>query len=244
MKKISVIIVMLLCFGLSFSTTTSAKAESVADLKKKNAALEKQVASLKAQNAKLKKSIPTVSSGKIFTNGVQNGTSRFLSWSGRNYVEVDDIIPVLTNYTDNQIKYDATRKALYLGVMPSKGIIALTNMKEYSKHEVVIDYNLSINNKRYSKNLLGTNTTPFRGKINYKIDGKYSSLKFFYGMSDYASKKSNIVITGDGNELFHSGELDYQTDAKYAEVDLRGIKFLTIDLGTSAVIGNPTLSPK
>lgn len=241
MKKIIVLLTLVLCFGLSFSTYTSAKDESNAELKKKVAQLEKQVRDLKADNAKLKKSVPSVISGKIYQNGVRSGSSNFVKMGSKSYVEIDNIIPLLTSYTDQQVKFDYKGKSLYLGVMPSKGVIGLTNMDYYEEQRIVyIDSDITINNKRYPKNMYGYYND---SSITYKLDGKYSSFKFFYGMLDGARYTGKISINGDGNEIFHSGEINFQENAKYVNVNVKGMKYIKITFSSSAAIGNPTLTP-
>lgn len=244
MKKLSVLIALVLGISLSFGTFASAKEPTKNELKQQVKTLKAENKKLKAENTKLKKSVPSVVSGKIYTNGVQNGTSKFVRMSGKNYVEVDNIIPILTSYTDQQVKYDASGKALYLGIMPSKGVIGLTNMDYYSKADVYFNENISINKQRYTKNILGMASIYANNTVVYKFDSKYSKLRFSYGMSDEEKNKGEITIFGDGNELFHSGEIDYQTNAKYAEVDVTGVRFLKIEFKYNSVIGNPTLAPK
>ncbi|MFJ7680358.1 NPCBM/NEW2 domain-containing protein [Peribacillus sp. NPDC097198] len=243
MKKLSVLIALVLGISFSFGTFASAKEPTKNELKQQVKTLKAENKKLKAENTKLKKSVPSVVSGKIFTNGVQNGTSKFVRMSGRNYVEVDNIIPILTSYTDQQVKYDASGKALYLGIIPSKGVIGLTNKDEYSKDGIYFNQNVSINKQRFTKNIYGYSHWN-NNVVVYKIDSKYSKLRFSYGMSDSDKYKGVITISGDGNELFHSGDIDYQTNAKYAEVDVTGVKFLEINSSYNAVLGNPTLAPK
>lgn len=111
-------------------------------------------------------------------------------------------------------------------------------MEPYEKYDISIDSDITINNKRYAKNLY---TRYNEGYITYKLDGKYWSFKFFYGMSD--KYKDEISITGDGNEIFHSGEINYQENAKYANINVKGMKYIKITLSYNSAIGNLTLTP-
>lgn len=244
MKKLSVLLVLVICFGLSFSTVTSAKDESKADLKKKIISLEKQVKTLKTENSKLNKKVPKVISGNIYHNGVRNGSSNFLKIGSKSYVEIENIIPLLTSYGQDQVKFDYKAKALYLGVMPRKGVISLTDLDYYSKgHLIFINRNnLSINNKFYTKNI--TSTSNMGVSMVYKINGKYSDFNFSYGVIDGEHYKGLISIYGDGKELFNTGKFDYQEDAKNAKVDIRGVKFLEVYYDSYyTAITNPTLVP-
>lgn len=237
MKKALALFALVLCFTLSFNTFTSAKGQTTEELNKK-------ITQLEAEITKLKKQIPTVYTGKIFMNGVQSNSSNFVTIGGKTYVEVDKIVPLLTGYEENQVKFDDTKKSLYLGTIPSKGTIGLTNLEKYKENWIDVDEpNVYINKQKISKSFTNDhNNLSTYAYITYKIDSKYSSLQFLYGMEE-SGHIGSVIVEGDGNELFNSGDIDYQEDAKYADVDIEGVKFLTIKIDNYTVVGNPTLTP-
>lgn len=242
MKKVFLVLSLIFCVGLGYANVASAKEPTYDELKN-------QVKALKEENQKLKDSMPIVKSGPIFTNGVKNTTSNFVTVGGKHFVEINSIIPTLTSYTSQQVSFDSNKKELYLGIKPSKGVIDLTDLERYDGSFYSLDRkNFSINKQKYSKNISAIEgwSPGTRREITYKLHGNYSSLQFFYGMTDNPSKNTGeIIILGDGNELlFNSGEVERQEDPKYAEVNVKGVKTITIKFELFAGIGNPTLTPK
>ena len=93
------------------------------------------------------------------------------------------------------------------------------------------------------------------GEIVYDLSGKnYDKFEAFVGVSRSISAQNNssiiFSILADGSEIYNSGLMKYETQAKYVSVDIKGVKELKIVIndggnGISSdhgVIGNPILT--
>lgn len=100
----------------------------------------------------------------------------------------------------------------------------------------------TINGQRFST---GISTKLFDDKIEvtYKLEGKYSSLKFKYGMDDTSTDFGNITIFGDENIIFDSGKMDRMEDPKLATVNIKDYKFIKIQFNSEALNENSMAGP-
>ncbi|MEH7159031.1 NPCBM/NEW2 domain-containing protein [Neobacillus drentensis] len=206
--------------------------------------LKFQISSKNSEISSLKARIPIVSTGKLYKDGISSGSSQFISMGDKDYVDIKNIIPLLTIYDPNRVFYNRTTKDLFLGIVPRNGMISLTQMNPYSVFEMPsygaeLDINkwsdgqtFSINNKRYITGIGGDTVQPLDVDpyIEYKLNGKYKKLKFKYGLDDKADQlaKGELTISGDDNPLFISGELRTQEEAKEVELDVTGVNILKL----------------
>ena len=93
------------------------------------------------------------------------------------------------------------------------------------------------------------------GEIVYDLSGKdYDKFEAFVGVSRSITAQNNSSITfsilADGEEVYNSGLMKYNTEAKFVSVDIKGVKELKIVIGDGgngissdhAVIANPILT--
>ncbi len=70
------------------------------------------------------------------------------------------------------------------------------------------------------------------GKIVYQLNGKYSNFSVHVGLDAYAYNRggatAEFIIKGDGKELFNSGLMTENEEAKKAEVSVKGIQKLEL----------------
>ncbi|MGG1400190.1 NPCBM/NEW2 domain-containing protein [Bacillus salipaludis] len=237
----------------------STKTKEINSLKSQIAVKNKEISTLKSK-------IPVVSTGKLYKDGILSGTSQFISMADKDYVELKNIIPLLSVYDANRTVYNRTTKNLFLGVVPQNGHVSLTSFKPYSVKEAwAYSYEIkinrwadgqafTINNQRYSWGI-GASTTYFTPSIEYKLQGKYKKIKFKYGLDDTTDEdaRAYITISGDGRMLFDSDNLDIQEDAKEIDLDITGINMIKFDFhyvgdGNSGsfaypVVAEPVLIP-
>jgi regulator of replication initiation timing len=257
-KSLTKTLITFVCGAFIGSATLVSAAPSIPALQKQIVALQSQIKALSTENTKLKTenaslkkfSNVEVISGKIFVNGVSANTSKFAVINGETYANIEGIIPVLTNKTEESYKFDNAKKELYIGTFPINGNVSLTSFPIYKFDRAWyqgsqidnISANYSINGQKVYKFI------HWRGDINYKLNGQYSKLTFKYGMGDHGigtGKKGNFKILADNNVVFDSGELDVQEDMKEATVNITGAKFIILKADTEAwpFMVNPTLIP-
>ncbi|RFU60781.1 NPCBM/NEW2 domain-containing protein [Peribacillus glennii] len=265
MRKRMALLVLTAFLTLGSATPSLAKTESVSSLKKQISKLQSENKKLKSEVSTLKKKVPTVIAGNIYKDGVSAGSSQFVTMAGKDYVEIGSIVPLLTVYDETDFVFNRSLKSLYLGLTPRNGMIDLTRLSPYEEYNYSDLYYLAydmgsrgiqINGKRYTTGITGRYSNWFASSqsgsvgVQYKLDGKYTALKFKYGMDDNSSASGSLSVYGDGNLLFDSGNIERLEDAKEAQVDIQGVKFLEISINMSPkaqesypVLAEPVLLP-
>ncbi|MBT2614139.1 MULTISPECIES: NPCBM/NEW2 domain-containing protein [unclassified Bacillus (in: firmicutes)] len=238
--------------------TISNKDKEIKSLKATNDTQKKTISNKDKEITTLKAKVPVVSTGKIYKDGVSSGSSQFISMGNNDYVEVENLVPLLTTYDDTKIKFDRNSKNLFLGIMPSNGVIGLTNLKLYDESDnnfwsVHLNKwpsgSFSINDKLFSRGIGAETTSDLTVWARYKLDGKYSALNFKYGLGNTFEGKGTITVLGDDQVLFESGVLDKMEDPKQLQIDVKGVKFLRFEFNSvdgdhsSSIIAEPVLIP-
>ncbi|MDZ5470410.1 NPCBM/NEW2 domain-containing protein [Bacillus sp. 31A1R] len=242
------IIAMLLFY---IPTASSASGDSVSDLKKQISTLKKELAKVKKENAEFKK-VTKPFSGGIYIDGVKERSASFLTYKGKNYVSLEDVVPALRGGGENGYKFVSSKKQLYVGVFPVKGAIQLTNYPYYNYYGGVVYNNggkgYTINGERYITGISGVNYIDPEGII-FKVKQKYKYLNFKVGAQDGSKPyKSQISIKADGNIIYNSGDLEIQEDAVDVSLDIADYDVLTIEFDgwdySHPVMASPILIPK
>ncbi|NHC41020.1 hypothetical protein G6549_13665 [Bacillus sp. MM2020_1] len=165
--------------------------------------------------------------GAIYLDGTRESSAKFITYKGVNYVSISNMLQSLTGKSEYTL---SSANNLFLGFVPVSGQVSLTKLTYYDIYDGVDGYedgdiyfnnfpsnwtnnSIEINGKKYLTGLIWY--TPRNREatswVDYKINNKYSTLKFKVGLDDLSigtGGTGRISVYGDGEKIYDSGTLE------------------------------------
>lgn len=104
---------------------------------------------------------------------------------------------------------------------------ARTGVRAYEINRTTTGRPFSVNGKRYDAGI-GSRSN---GEVEFDIKGVYDSFRGAVGVDDSNANENTaleFVVTGDGKELWRSGQVKKSDSAKSFEIDVKGVKRLVL----------------